>query len=77
MQGDDKDWFKLGDNLPDTATEDVKLQASSRQLYVATFGRGTWRIPLVSGHAALQPAGPRRPRPALEHGRRDGPVRRA
>jgi hypothetical protein len=49
MQNDSKVWQKLGDNLPDTATEDVKLQASSGELYVATFGRGTWRIPLVAG----------------------------
>ena len=52
MQGDSKDWFKLGDNLPNTATEDVKLQASSGKLYVATFGRGTWRIPLVAARRA-------------------------
>ena len=49
MQNDDKVWTKLGDNLPNTATEDVKIQASSGQLYVGTFGRGTWRIPLVAG----------------------------
>jgi hypothetical protein len=49
MQNDSKVWQKLGDNLPNTATEDVKLQASSGELYVATFGRGTWRIPLVAG----------------------------
>jgi hypothetical protein len=55
MQGDTKDWFKLGDNLPNTATEDVKLQASSGELYVATFGRGTWRIPLVSGSPRYNP----------------------
>ncbi len=49
MQGDTKNWFRLGDNLPNTATEDVRTQASTGQLYVATFGRGTWRIPLVAG----------------------------
>jgi hypothetical protein len=31
--------------------EDVKVQSSSRQLYVASFGRGVRRIPLVSGTA--------------------------
>jgi hypothetical protein len=31
--------------------EDVKVQSSSQQLYVASFGRGVWRIPLVSGTA--------------------------
>jgi hypothetical protein len=41
-------WTRLGDNLPNTATEDLKLQASSGKLYVGTFGRGTWRIPLVA-----------------------------
>ena len=46
MQNDDKVWTKLGDNLPNTATEDLKIQASSGKLYVGTFGRGTWRIPL-------------------------------
>jgi hypothetical protein len=49
MQSDDKVWYRLGANLPNTATEDVKLQASSQKLYVATFGRGIWRIPLVAG----------------------------
>jgi hypothetical protein len=49
MQNDDKNWQRLGTNLPATAMEDVKVQASSQQLYVATFGRGVWRIPLVSG----------------------------
>jgi hypothetical protein len=55
MQGDTKAWTKLGDNLPNTATEDVKLQASSGKLYVATFGRGTWRIPLVAGTPRYNP----------------------
>src|SRR5262249_20526071 len=27
----------------------LKIQASSGKLYVASFGRGTWRIPLVPG----------------------------
>jgi hypothetical protein len=27
------------------------VQSSSQQLYVATFGRGVWRIPLVAGTA--------------------------
>jgi hypothetical protein len=45
----DKNWKKLGDNLPNTATEDLKIQASSGSIYVGTFGRGTWRIPLVAG----------------------------
>jgi hypothetical protein len=49
MQNDDKVWTKLGDNLPNTATEDVKIQSSSGKLYVATFGRGAWRIPLIAG----------------------------
>jgi hypothetical protein len=49
MQNDSKVWTKLGDNLPNTATEDLKIQASSGKLYVGTFGRGTWRIPLVPG----------------------------
>src|SRR4029079_9102125 len=49
MQNDDKVWEKLGDNVPSAATEDLKLQASGGSLYVATFGRGTWRIPLVPG----------------------------
>ena len=47
----DKHWKTLGNNLPNTATEDLKIQAASGQLYVATFGRGTWRIPLVPGTA--------------------------
>ena len=49
MQNDNKVWTKLGDNLPNTATEDLKIQSSSGKLYVGTFGRGTWRIPLVPG----------------------------
>ena len=48
MQNDDAVWTKLGDNLPNTATEDLKIQASNGMLYVGTFGRGTWRIPLVA-----------------------------
>jgi hypothetical protein len=55
MQADSENWFKLGDNLPNTATEDVKLQASSNKLYVGTFGRGTWRIPLVTGTPRYNP----------------------
>ncbi|HEX7310306.1 MAG TPA: hypothetical protein VF232_03930 [Gaiellaceae bacterium] len=50
-QGKDKHWSKLGGNLPSTATEDLKIQAASGMLYVATFGRGTWRIPLAVGTA--------------------------
>ncbi|MFL6006840.1 MAG: VPS10 domain-containing protein [Gaiellaceae bacterium] len=49
MAGDSKRWKRLGDNLPNTATEDLKIQASSGSLYVGTFGRGTWRIPLIPG----------------------------
>jgi hypothetical protein len=49
MQNDNKVWSKLGGNLPNTATEDLKIQDSTHQLYVGTFGRGTWRIPLVPG----------------------------
>ena len=49
MQNDNEVWTKLGDNLPNTATEDLKIQASSGKLYVGTFGRGTWRIPLIAG----------------------------
>ena len=55
MQGDTKVWTRLGDNLPNTATEDLKIQASSGELYVATFGRGTWRIPLVAGTPRYNP----------------------
>ena len=49
MAKDNKNWKRLGDNLPNTATEDLKIQASSDSLYVGTFGRGTWRIPLITG----------------------------
>src|SRR5262249_15331257 len=55
LQGDSKVWTTLGDNLPNTATEDLKIQASSGQIYVATFGRGTWRIPLVAGTPRYNP----------------------
>jgi hypothetical protein len=55
MQNDDKVWTKLGDNLPNTATEDVKIQAATGKLYVATFGRGTWRIPLIPGSPRNDP----------------------
>jgi hypothetical protein len=55
MQGDSKVWTKLGDNLPNAATEDVRIQASSGKLYVGTFGRGTWRIPLVAGTPRYNP----------------------
>jgi len=55
MQNDDKHWSKLGNNLPNTATEDLKLQVSSGDIYVATFGRGTWRIPLITGTPRYNP----------------------
>jgi hypothetical protein len=55
MQHDNKVWTKLGDNLPNTPTEDLKLQASSGKLYVASFGRGTWRIPLIAGTPRYNP----------------------
>src|SRR5262245_65102370 len=55
MQTADKEWFKLGDNLPNTATEDLKIQASSGKIYVGTFGRGTYRIPLVAGTPRYNP----------------------
>ena len=55
MQHDSKAWTRLGDNLPNTATEDLKLQASTGRLYVATFGRGTWRIPVVPGTPRYNP----------------------
>jgi hypothetical protein len=55
MQGDTKVWTQLGDNLPNTATEDLRIQASSGEIYVATFGRGTWRIPLVPGTPRYNP----------------------
>ena len=55
MQDDSKVWTRLGDNLPNTATEDVKIQAGSGRLYVGTFGRGTWRIPLVAGTPRYNP----------------------
>ena len=47
MRNDSKVWTQLGNNLPNTSTEDLKIQSSSGQIYVGTFGRGTWRIPLV------------------------------
>ena len=53
MQDDNKVWTKLGDNLPNTATEDLKM--SSGNLYVGNFGRGTFRIPLVPGSARYNP----------------------
>jgi hypothetical protein len=56
MQADDKVWQRLGTNLPNTATEDVKIQTSSHQLYVSTFGRGVWRTPLVPGTAPFDGA---------------------
>ena len=52
---DNKVWTKLGDNLPNMATEDLKIQARSGKLYVGTFGRGTWRIPLVAGTQRYNP----------------------
>jgi hypothetical protein len=55
MQDDNKVWTKLGDNLPNTATEDLKIQASAGKIYVGTFGRGTWRIPLVPGSQRYNP----------------------
>jgi len=56
MAQDNKKWKRLGDNLPNTATEDLKLQASSSLLYVGTFGRGTWRVPLIPGTPRYDPA---------------------
>ena len=73
MQHDNKVWTKLGDNLPNTATEDLKIQASSGKLYVGTFGRGTWRIPLVAGTPRYNPQVRHRPGRALEPGQRHGP----
>ena len=48
VKADHKKWKRLGDNLPAAPTEDVKLQTSGGLLYVATFGRGIWKIPLVT-----------------------------
>ncbi len=74
MQNDDAVWTKLGDNLPNTATEDLKIQASSGMLYVGTFGRGTWRIPLVAGRLVHRQGHEQR---LDRHGRRrHGEVRR-
>jgi hypothetical protein len=56
MAKDKAKWQKLGDNLPNTATEDLKIQASNGLLYVGTFGRGTWRIPLIAGTPRYDPA---------------------
>src|SRR4051812_36493132 len=53
MQDDNKVWTRLGNNLPNTATEDLKT--SSGKLYVGTFGRGTYRIPLIPGSARYNP----------------------
>ena len=72
MQDDNKVWTRLGDNLPNTATEDLKM--SSGKLYVGTFGRGTYRIPLIRGLCPLQPAGADRSVGAVEPGHRHGPL---
>jgi hypothetical protein len=55
MAQDNKKWQRLGGNLPNTATEDLKIQSSSGELYVGTFGRGTWRTPLVPGTPRYDP----------------------
>src|SRR5262249_36290020 len=39
-------WAVLGENLPTTATLQVKTDPSGQCLYAATHGRGIWSIPL-------------------------------
>ena len=67
MQDDNKVWTKLGDNLPNTATEDLKIQASSGKLYVGDLRPRHLPDPARPGLGPLQPAGADRPVGALEH----------
>ena len=73
MQHDNKVWTKLGDNLPNTATEDLKIQASSGQALRRHLRPRHLADPARRGRAALQPAGGHRPGRALEPGHRHGP----
>jgi photosystem II stability/assembly factor-like uncharacterized protein len=38
------DWTRLGDNFPTTVAMDVEYSATDDMVYVATHGRGIWRI---------------------------------
>jgi len=39
-------WKELGENLPNTSVQDIKIQASTHTAYAMTFGRGIQTIPL-------------------------------
>ena len=46
------EWFYLGAGLPRVPVTDVRYHAGSNQVYVSTFGRGMWSVPLPSSLAA-------------------------
>ncbi|MDH5381489.1 MAG: T9SS type A sorting domain-containing protein [Cyclobacteriaceae bacterium] len=39
-------WEKLGEGLPNVIVNDIEYQESSKTLYIATWGRGTWAMDL-------------------------------
>ncbi|QTD37355.1 PKD domain-containing protein [Polaribacter batillariae] len=52
----DSDWTKYGIGLPNVRANDLEIQHNSSTLFVGTWGRGVWRIPLkgISGTGDLQ-----------------------
>lgn len=41
-------WSAVGANLPQTAITDLRYQAQTQRLYIATFGRGIYRVAFAS-----------------------------
>ncbi|HEV2765541.1 MAG TPA: hypothetical protein VGV38_21335 [Pyrinomonadaceae bacterium] len=60
-------WANLGAGrgLPNVRVSDLEMLRDTRQLYVATYGRGVWRLKLPEGDGALffKPADEKRLRP--------------
>jgi len=43
-------WFHVGAGLPATPDMDLKINGSDTKLFVGTFGRGIWEVPLPTVH---------------------------
>ena len=39
-------WYKISVGLPNVPVMDVKLSGDGKELFVATFGRSVWKLPL-------------------------------
>jgi photosystem II stability/assembly factor-like uncharacterized protein len=51
-----RSWLKLGSDLPLAPVFELRYHAPTRTVYVATFGRGVWRISIDALTAAPRPA---------------------